>query len=94
MTAKKIRSIVELKGEVGAVVNIEIDAGKEKISDKKLTELLTVKREGTLDYAAIVEGERRLRNYFQEKGYFFARCQCRLFGKTRICRKRSQRNKK
>ncbi|MEP7038452.1 MAG: POTRA domain-containing protein [Acidobacteriota bacterium] len=63
---------VELKGEVGAIVNIEVDAGKEKISDKKLTELLTVKREGTLDYAAIVEGERRLRNYFQEQGYFFA----------------------
>ena len=33
---------------------------------------MTVRREGTLDYAAIVEGERRLRNYFQEKGYFFA----------------------
>ena len=63
---------VELKGEVGAIVNIEVDAGKEKISDKKLTELLTVKREGTLDYAAIVEGSRRLRNYFQEQGYFFA----------------------
>ncbi len=63
---------VELKGEVGAIVNIEVDAGREKISDKKLTELLTVKREGTLDYAAIVEGSRRLRNYFQENGYFFA----------------------
>ncbi len=63
---------VELKGAVGAIVNIEVDAGNEKISDKKLTELLTVKREGTLDYAAIVEGERRLRNYFQEQGYFFA----------------------
>ena len=63
---------IELKGKVGAIVNIEVDAGKEKISKKKLTELLTVKREGTLDYAAIVEGERRLRNYFQEEGYFFA----------------------
>ena len=29
-------------------------------------------REGTVDYAAIIEGSRRLRNYFQEKGYFFA----------------------
>ena len=25
-----------------------------------------------LDYASIIEGSRRLRNYFQEKGYFFA----------------------
>ena len=66
---------VDLKGEVGPIVNIEIDAGKEKVSDKKLTELLTIKREGTLDYAAIVEGERRLRNYFQEKGYFFSNVQ-------------------
>ncbi len=63
---------IDLTGQVGPVVNIEVDAGKEKISDKKLTELLTIKREGTLDYAAIVEGERRLRNYFQERGYFFA----------------------
>ncbi|MBA2493238.1 MAG: BamA/TamA family outer membrane protein, partial [Acidobacteria bacterium] len=63
---------IDLKGKVGPIVNIEVDAGKEEIGDKKLTELLTIRREGTLDYAAIVEGERRLRNYFQEKGYFFA----------------------
>ncbi len=63
---------IELNGEVGATVNISVEAKDEKISSKKLTELLTIKREGTLDYAAIVEGERRLRNYFQEKGYFFA----------------------
>jgi outer membrane protein insertion porin family len=37
-----------------------------------LTKLLPVKRDGTLDYSAIVEGERRLENYYQEQGYFFA----------------------
>ncbi|MBA3633496.1 MAG: BamA/TamA family outer membrane protein [Acidobacteria bacterium] len=63
---------IELVGAVGAVVNVTVDAGDLKIGDKKLTQLLTIRREGTLDYAAIVEGERRLRNYFQEKGYFFA----------------------
>ena len=31
-----------------------------------------MKRDGTLDYSAIVEGERRLENYYQEQGYFFA----------------------
>lgn len=64
---------VELNGKVGAAVNIAVDTGKEKkIGDKTLTKLLSIKREGTLDYAAIIEGSRRLRNYYQEKGYFFA----------------------
>ncbi len=64
---------IELDGKVGAVVNVIIDAGKaKKLSDKTQTKLLTVRREGTLDYAAIVEGSRRLRNYYQEQGYFFA----------------------
>jgi outer membrane protein insertion porin family len=63
---------LEVKGKVGATVNVTVDAGDEKIGDKKLTQLLAVKREGTLDYASIIEGERRLRNYFQEQGFFFA----------------------
>ncbi len=63
---------IELKGKVGAEVKILVDAGDEKISDKKQTELLSIKREGTLDYASIIEGSRRLRNYYQEQGYFFA----------------------
>jgi outer membrane protein insertion porin family len=63
---------IEVKGKVGASVDIIVEAGDEKIGNKKLTQLLTVKREGTLDYASIIEGERRLRNYFQEQGYFFA----------------------
>ncbi len=64
---------ITLNGKVGATVNITVNAGKdEKVGDKKATELLSVRREGTLDYASIIEGSRRLRNYFQEKGYFFA----------------------
>ncbi len=42
------------------------------ISDKTQRELLPVKREGNIDYSAIVEGARRLRNKLQEDGYFFA----------------------
>lgn len=65
--------IVTVSGKVGAVVNVAVDTGKEKApGDKTLTKLLSIKREGTLDYAAIIEGSRRLRNYYQERGYFFA----------------------
>jgi outer membrane protein insertion porin family len=64
---------IDLNGKVGAVVNVIIDAGKtKKLSDKTQTKLLTIRREGTLDFAAIIEGSRRLRNYYQEQGYFFA----------------------
>jgi outer membrane protein insertion porin family len=64
---------IDLRGKVGATVNITVDAGEdEKVGDKTQTKLLSIKREGTLDYSAIIEGARRLRNYFQEQGYFFA----------------------
>lgn len=63
---------VNLTGKVGPKVVVNVDAGDEKIGKSKQTELLPIKREGTLEQSAIVEGERRLRNYFQEKGYFFA----------------------
>ena len=42
------------------------------INDKTQRELLPVRREGNIDYSAIVEGARRLRNKLQEEGYFFA----------------------
>ncbi|MCO6510440.1 MAG: BamA/TamA family outer membrane protein [Aridibacter famidurans] len=64
---------IEVTGTAGPVVNVVVDAEDEKLSDSKKTELLPILREGTLDYSAIVEGERRLENYFQEQGYFFAR---------------------
>ncbi len=63
---------IELQGEVGPTVKVEVDAGREKVGDGTQTRLLPIRREGTLDYSAIVEGDRRLENYFQEKGYFFA----------------------
>lgn len=68
---KNVISIV-LNGKVGPKVNVILDTEKEKIGDSALTKLLPVKREGSLDYAAIVEGERRLETYYQEQGYFFA----------------------
>lgn len=64
---------VDVSGKPGPVVDVKVEVEKEKISDKKKAELLPILREGTLDYSAIVEGERRLENYFQEQGYFFAR---------------------
>ena len=70
--ARNVVSIT-LDGKVGATVSVTVNAGEdEKVGEKKQTELLSVRREGTLDYASIIEGSRRLRNYFQEKGYFFA----------------------
>lgn len=63
---------IELKGNVGPKVVVNIEAEKEKVSDRKQQELLAIKREGTLEQSAIVEGERRLQSYFQEEGYFFA----------------------
>jgi outer membrane protein assembly factor BamA len=66
------RVSIVLKGEIGAKIKVKIDAGKEKIGEKDQVKLLPIKREGTIDYSAITEGARRLRNRFQEKGYFFA----------------------
>src|SRR5678816_278520 len=43
-----------------------------ELSDKTQRELLPVLREGNIDYSAIVEGARRLRNKLQEQGYFFS----------------------
>lgn len=63
---------IELTGEVGPTVNVSVEAKGEKVSESTQTRLLPVKREGTLDYSAIIEGQRRLENYFQEQGYFFA----------------------
>jgi len=63
---------ISLTGRVGPTVDVKVEAGDESISSKStLTKLIPVLGEGTLDYAAIVEGERRLENFFQEKGYFF-----------------------
>ena len=64
---------IGVEGSVGPTVTIKIDAGKESIKSKSTQEkLIPVLSQGTLDYSAIVEGERRLENFYQEKGYFFA----------------------
>ena len=66
---------VTLNGKVGPAVEVKVETedGKTgKIGNDTQTKLLPIKRDGTLDFAAIVEGERRLENYYQEQGYFFA----------------------
>src|ERR1043165_5919395 len=59
-----------LTGSVGPKVNVTVK--NYEISDKTQHDLLPVKREGNIDYSAIVEGARRIRNKLQEDGYFFA----------------------
>lgn len=61
---------VTIEGKIGASVVVNVD--EPKLSERTRRDLLPIKREGTLEYAAIVEGERRLRNRLQEDGYFFA----------------------
>jgi outer membrane protein insertion porin family len=62
---------IRITGAAGPKVAVETK--DLKLNDKKMRELLPVKRDGTIDQAAIVEGERRLQNKLQEDGYFFAR---------------------
>jgi outer membrane protein insertion porin family len=61
-----------VKGFSGPKVDISVDAAREKVSTETLLKLLPVKRLGSLELSAIVEGKQRLERYFQEKGYFFA----------------------
>ncbi len=62
---------ISLAGKVGPVVEIEVEAERDRVGSRTQNKLLPVKREGTLDYAAIIEGERRLETHYQEQGYFF-----------------------
>jgi outer membrane protein assembly factor BamA len=64
------RITVHLTGAVGPKVNVVVE--NYEFSESKKRELLPVLREGNIDYSAIVEGARRLRNELQEDGYFFA----------------------
>jgi outer membrane protein insertion porin family len=61
---------ITLAGAVGPQVTVNI-TGYE-LSDKRKRELLPILREGSVEFSAIVEGERRLENRLQEEGYFFA----------------------
>lgn len=59
-----------LKGVIGPKVSVVVK--NYEISEKTQRELLPVKREGNIDFSAIVEGARRIRNKLQEDGFFFA----------------------
>jgi len=61
---------VQLTGHKGPRVNVIVK--NYELSEKTQKELFPVKREGSIDFSAIVEGARRLRNKLQEDGYFFA----------------------
>ncbi|HET9478662.1 MAG TPA: POTRA domain-containing protein [Pyrinomonadaceae bacterium] len=75
--AEKNTVQISLTGAVGPTVQVSVT--NYEISEKAQRELLPVKREGNIDYSAIVEGARRIRNRLQEDGYFFAEV-------TEICR--------
>lgn len=62
---------IDLNGKVGPKVNVKVSSDY-PMSEKTATDMLPVKREGNIDFSAITEGERRLRNKLQEQGYFFA----------------------
>ncbi|MBA3351136.1 MAG: BamA/TamA family outer membrane protein, partial [Blastocatellia bacterium] len=62
---------ISLTGKVGPVVLVEVEAERDRVGTRTQNRLLPVKREGTLDYAALIEGERRLETHYQEQGYFF-----------------------
>lgn len=68
--AEKNTVRITLKGAVGPKVTVTVK--NYEMSDKSQRELLPVKREGNVDFSAIVEGARRVRNKLQEDGYFFA----------------------
>ena len=61
---------LSLAGRAGPPVKVELE--NLKLSQKTQRALLPIKREGTIDPSAIVEGERRLENKLQLDGYFFA----------------------
>ena len=68
--AEKNTVTISLEGRVGPKVTVSIK--NYDINEKSQRELLPIKREGNVDYSAIVEGARRIRNKLQEDGYFFA----------------------
>ncbi|HEY1402977.1 MAG TPA: POTRA domain-containing protein, partial [Pyrinomonadaceae bacterium] len=61
---------VNLTGGIGPRVNVEVTGFD--VDEDKRKELLPVQREGSIDQAAVTEGERRLENHLQQQGYFFA----------------------
>ncbi|HJP93545.1 MAG TPA: POTRA domain-containing protein [Pyrinomonadaceae bacterium] len=68
--AEKNTVRIGLSGVVGPKVTVAVK--NYELSEKTERDLLPVKREGNVDFSAIVEGARRIRNKLQEEGYFFA----------------------
>ncbi|MCA1589378.1 MAG: BamA/TamA family outer membrane protein, partial [Acidobacteria bacterium] len=62
---------IDVTGDRGPKVEVTVEAERDRVGKGTQNRLLPVRSEGTLDYAAIIEGERRLENYYQEQGYFF-----------------------
>jgi outer membrane protein insertion porin family len=61
---------IKEKGKIGP--HVEVSFKNYTLSEKKQKELLPIKREGNIDYSALEEGARRVRNGLQEQGYFFS----------------------
>ncbi|HEX3561113.1 MAG TPA: POTRA domain-containing protein [Pyrinomonadaceae bacterium] len=61
---------ITLTGAIGPHVDVRVEGYQ--LSDKQRHDLLPIEREGTIEYSAIVEGARRIRNQLQQNGYFFA----------------------
>jgi len=61
-----------VNGQRGPKVEVDVEAEAARPGGGTQQKIFPVKSQGTLDYSAIVEGERRLENYYQEQGYFFA----------------------
>ena len=61
---------IKLEGALGPTVDVSFR--NYVMSEKKQKELLPIKREGNVDYSALEEGARRMRNQLQEQGYFFS----------------------
>lgn len=64
------RVMIKVEGGIGP--KVEVTATDYALKEKEARELLPIKREGSIDWSVIVEGERRLRNKLQRDGYFFA----------------------
>lgn len=62
---------ITITGRSGPTVEVTVEAEQDSVGEGTQNRLLPLRREGTLDYAAIIEGERRLETYYQERGYFF-----------------------
>jgi outer membrane protein insertion porin family len=61
---------ITLDGKIGP--KVEVAFKNYTLSEAKRRQLLPIKREGSIDFSAIEEGARRVKNQLQQQGYFFA----------------------